>query len=97
MKKSINSIVAPLLFALLSLGSVSAQEESKTAPPLPENSQQQVTLQLETQEPASQPAAPTSQAATALPKVKELQPRPHGRSRFDPAPAPKPLIEVKRL
>ena len=96
MKKSINVIVAPLLLALLALGPVSAQE-SKTPPPSQENSQQQVTLQLESQEPASQPAASTSQTAAALPQVKELQPRPHGRSRLDPAPAPKPLIEVKRL
>lgn len=97
MKKSKKLIVAPLLLALLALGPVSAQEQSKTTPPSQENSQQQVTLQLESQEPASQPAASNSQAAPVLPKVKELQPRPHGRSRFDPAPAPKPLIEVKRL
>ena len=97
MKNSINIVVAPLLFALLALGPVNAQEDSKTAPPSQENSQQQVTLQLETQEAASQPAAPTSETAPVLPKVKEFQPRPHGRSRFDPAPAPKPLIEVKRL
>lgn len=97
MKKSRTLIVAPLLLALLAFSPANAQE-SKTPPPSQENSQaQQLTLKLESKESTSDSTALSTKAAPVLPKVKELQPRPHGRSRFDPAPPPKPLIEVKRL
>ena len=96
MKTSANLIVTPLLLAVLALAPVGAQENStqNQAPDKP----QQLTLQQGESENEEVPVTPVRRSMTPeLPTVRELQVRPHGRSRIDPAPPPRPLIEVKRL
>lgn len=91
--KNINAMVTSLLLAaLVTAGPAVAQDAQNQSATQPNK---QVTLQLQdnTEDTRGRPA----RVAPVLPQVKELEPRPHGRSRTEPAPAPRPLIEVKRL
>ena len=96
MKTSTNLILTPLLLAVLALAPVGAQENSTQSQA--QDKPQQLTLQQGDSENEEVPTTPAVRSTTPeLPTVRELQARPHGRSRIDPAPPPRPLIEVKRL
>jgi hypothetical protein len=83
-------ITALLILALSPAGAQESRDVSQDKTPRP-----QLTLQLEDQTPRK--ATEQKLQQTELLKVKKLKPRPHGRSRVDPAPPPKPLIDPKRM
>lgn len=79
---------------LLALGPVGAQEESRDLGQ-DKSANPQLTLQIEERSPHRFDRDHGQK--NELSRVRETPARPHGRSRVDPAPPPKPLIDPKRM
>jgi hypothetical protein len=92
MQKLSMAIAATVLLALSPVG---AQESREPKPYTTDRPQTKLTLQIQDQSPLQ--VNNQSLRETNAPKVRDVPFRPHGRSRIDPAPPQRPLIDPKRM